>query len=282
MKIDIGAEGKILGTKRVSPNGQVSGLSEYAGEEVLIIYPGPREPRIRMQAGDYVHEVEKAVQNQMKVAFQQYKALKSKYKDEATRLIVGDDNTFREHATIHRSNKLEEPTIIGSHNYFMTESHVGHNCVVGNHVILVSGAKLAGHVTVGDRALLSGNCCVHQFVRVGGFSLMQGNSAISQDLPPFTICQGINTLAGLNVVGLRRAGVLREERLELKKAYHLLFNSTDRLAERIEKARQACPGPYSRQLIDFVASTTRGICSPRGWSRSVEADNAPDSGSPES
>ncbi len=65
MKIDIGTEGKILGTKRVSPNGQVSGLSEYAGEEVLIIYPGPREPRIRMEAKDYVHEVEKAVQNQI-------------------------------------------------------------------------------------------------------------------------------------------------------------------------------------------------------------------------
>ena len=83
MKIDIGTEGKILGTKRVSPNGQVSGLSEYAGEEVLIVYPGPREPRIKMEAKDYVHEVEKAVQNQMKTAFRQYKALKSKYKDEA-------------------------------------------------------------------------------------------------------------------------------------------------------------------------------------------------------
>ena len=83
MKIDIGTEGKILGTKRVSPNGQVSGLSEYAGEEVLIIYPGPREPRIRMEAKDYVHEVEKAVQNQMKTAFGQYQGLKEKYKDEA-------------------------------------------------------------------------------------------------------------------------------------------------------------------------------------------------------
>jgi hypothetical protein len=82
MKIDIGTEGKILGTKRVSPNGQVSGLSEYAGEEVLVIYPGPREPRIQMEARDYVHEVEKAVQNQMKTAFRQYKALKDKYKDE--------------------------------------------------------------------------------------------------------------------------------------------------------------------------------------------------------
>ncbi len=90
MKIDIGTEGKILGTKKVSPNGQVSGLSEYAGEEVLIIYPGPREPRIKMEAKDYVHEVEKAVQNQMRTAFQNYKALKAKYKDEtaATREFI--------------------------------------------------------------------------------------------------------------------------------------------------------------------------------------------------
>ncbi len=82
MKIDIGTEGKILGTKRVSPNGQVSGLSEYAGEEVLIVYPGPTEPRIKMETKDYVHEVEKAVHNQMKTAFRQYQALKEKYKDE--------------------------------------------------------------------------------------------------------------------------------------------------------------------------------------------------------
>lgn len=83
MKIDIGADGKILGTKRVSPNGQVSGLSEYAGEEVLIIYPGPREPRIKMETRDYLHEMEKAVNSQMKHAFRQYKALKGRYSDEA-------------------------------------------------------------------------------------------------------------------------------------------------------------------------------------------------------
>ena len=90
MKIDIGTEGKILGTKRVSPNGQVSGLSEYAGEEVLIVYPGPREPRIKMETKDYVHEVEKAVNNQMKQAFRQYQALKGKYADEteATRAFI--------------------------------------------------------------------------------------------------------------------------------------------------------------------------------------------------
>jgi len=83
MKIDIGTEGKILGTKRVSPNGQVSGLSEYAGEEVLIIYPGPREPRVRMDAKDYLKEVERAVQAQMRHAFTRYRGLKDRYRDEA-------------------------------------------------------------------------------------------------------------------------------------------------------------------------------------------------------
>lgn len=84
MKIDIGREGKILGTKKVSPNGQVSGLSEYAGEEVLVIYPGPSEPRIRMDARDHMHEVEKAVSNQMRHAFQQYQGLKARFGDEAS------------------------------------------------------------------------------------------------------------------------------------------------------------------------------------------------------
>jgi hypothetical protein len=83
MKIDIGSEGKILGTKRVSPNGQVSGLSEYAGEEVLVVYPGPREPRIRKDPEDYVNELEQAVNGQMRMAFRQYKVLKARYKDEA-------------------------------------------------------------------------------------------------------------------------------------------------------------------------------------------------------
>jgi len=196
-----------------------------------------------------------------------------KYRDEPTGLIIGDDNVIREHATIHRSNKAEEATVIGSHNYLMAESHVGHNCVVGDHVILVNGSMLAGHVTVGDRALLSGGCAVHQFVRVGTLAMMQGNSGISQDLPPFTLSRGLNVLAGLNVVGLRRAGMTKDERLELKKAYRMLFTGTERMVERIEKARPACPGPFSQQLIEFVATTKRGICSTRAPRRGGTAEN---------
>ena len=130
-----------------------------------------------------------------------------KYRDEPTGLRIGEGNVFREHVTVHRSNKLAEDTIIGSHNFLMANSHVAHNCLIGDHVILANGALLAGHVSVGDKAFISGNCLVHQFGRIGTLSLMQGGAAISKDLPPFTIAREYNGICGLNVIGLRRAGL---------------------------------------------------------------------------
>ena len=132
-----------------------------------------------------------------------------KYKDEPTRLHIGDNNLFREGVTVHRSAKAGEATVIGSHNFLMVNSHVAHKCCLGNHVILANGALLGGHVEVADRVFISGNCLVHQFIRVGTLALMQGGSAISKDLPPFTIARGDNRLCGLNIIGLRRAGFTR-------------------------------------------------------------------------
>ena len=121
-----------------------------------------------------------------------------KYNNEPTGLRIGDQNVFREHVTAHRSNKVEEETIIGSQNFLMAHCHIAHNCHVGNGVIIANGVLLAGHVTLQDRVVLSGNCLIHQFVRVGTLAMMQGGSAISMDLPPFTVaCQG-NLICGLN------------------------------------------------------------------------------------
>jgi len=198
-----------------------------------------------------------------------------KYKGEPTRLRIGDHNTFREHVTVHRSNKPDEDTVIGSHNFLMQHSHVGHNAVLGDHIILAGGALLAGHVVVEDRAVLSGNCLVHQFVRVGTLAMMQGGCAISKDLPPFAIAHGVNSLCGLNIVGLRRAGFASEQRLELKKLYQLLFRGGGRLAEKIAKARGEFSGEPARRLIDFVASARRGVCADGGLRSVSDEEQAP-------
>jgi UDP-N-acetylglucosamine acyltransferase len=188
-----------------------------------------------------------------------------KYKDEPTRLVIGDANVFREGCTVHRSNKLDEATTIGSHNFLMANSHVGHNSVIGDHVILANGALLGGHVQVGDRVFISGNCVVHQFVRVGTLALMQGTAALSSDLPPFTMarCGGINQMCGLNMVGLRRAGMGPTARLELKRLYHLLFRSGKNLSAALAEARRQFTSPTAATLLDFIASSKRGVCRQR-------------------
>jgi len=183
-----------------------------------------------------------------------------KYKGEPTGVRIGDDNVFREHVTVHRSANVGEETVIGSHCLLMANSHVGHNGVLGNHVILANGTLLGGYVTVGDRAFISGNCLVHQFTRVGELALMQGGAGISKDLPPFTIARGDNRICGLNVVGLRRAGVTSAERLELKGLYHFLFRGRRRLREAIEEARGQFSSEPARRLLEFVQATKRGIC----------------------
>lgn len=194
-----------------------------------------------------------------------------KYRDAPTRLRIGDNNVFRENVTIHRSNKVEEDTVIGADNFFMAGSHVGHNSVVGDQVILANGALLGGHVTVGNRVFISGNCLVHQFTRIGTLALMQGGSGISKDLPPYTIAQGVNAICGLNVVGMRRAGFSGEQRLELKRLYHLLFRSGRKFQEALAQARLEFASPAALDLLDFVAAAKRGVCFEAGSAAGSQA-----------
>jgi len=193
-----------------------------------------------------------------------------KYKNDPTRLRIGDGNVFREHVTIHRSNKMEEDTVIGSNNFFMANSHVAHNCVVGNHVILANGALLGGHAIVHDRAFISGNCLVHQFTRVGALAMMQGGSAISKDLPPFCVALRENEMCGLNIVGLRRANVPADQRLELKRLYHQLFRGGTNLREALATAQKNFSGAPAKTLLEFIITAKRGVCADVG--RAVDDD----------
>ena len=190
-----------------------------------------------------------------------------KYQDEPTRLEIGENNVFREHVTVHRSNKPAEATVIGSHNLFMAGAHVAHNCVIGSHTIFANGATLGGHVTVQDRAFLSGNCLVHQFCRIGTLAIMQGGSAISKDLPPFTVARGDNGICGLNTIGLRRAGFSTADRLELKQLYHLLFRSGKLFRSAIAEAETNFSSTGAKIMLKFIAATKRGVCADTGTTR---------------
>ena len=187
-----------------------------------------------------------------------------KYTGEPTQLTIGDENVFREHVTIHRSTTTDGETAIGSNNFFMANSHVGHNCHLGDRVILANGALLGGHVIVEDNAFISGNCLAHQFVRIGKLALMQGGSAISKDLPPYTIARGDNGICGLNIIGMRRAQLTSQQRIELKRLYQLLFRGKRKLKDALAEATQEYTSDTARVMLEFIAASTRGVCADHG------------------
>lgn len=183
-----------------------------------------------------------------------------KYADEETRLEIGDHNIFREHVTIHRGTTDRWVTRIGSHNFLMAGSHIAHDCIVGSYCTLANGALVGGHCTLDDRCILAGNAAVHQRCRLGRLAMLSGISATSKDVPPFIIQQGINCVAGVNVIGLDRAGVSHEAINAIKLAYRRLFKeglTTTAALVRIEEES----GEFDeiRELVEFIRSSSNGI-----------------------
>lgn len=180
-------------------------------------------------------------------------------------VVIGDENRIREYCTIHRGTTEGSATVVGNHNFFMAGTHLGHNTTVGNQVIIANSVLLAGHVEVQDRAFIGGGTAFHQYVRVGQVAIAQGNSGFTKDIPPFTIAAMRNSIIGLNVVGLRRAGFSPEERKEIKEAFKLLYKSGLNTTQALERAQQQEWNKEGQIFFDFVASAKkRGICDVRG------------------
>jgi UDP-N-acetylglucosamine acyltransferase len=142
----------------------------------------------------------------------------------------------------------------------MATCHVAHDCQIGNHCLLANGALVAGHCRVDDQAYISGNTVVHQFVRVGRLALMSGMSGTSKDIPPFVIQQGINTILGVNVIGMRRAGIPHANIDAIRKAFHVIYREEQTLPNSLTQIeRELGQFPEIRELVTFIRESQRGI-----------------------
>lgn len=183
------------------------------------------------------------------------------YNGEESYVRIGDHNIFREHVQVHRGTVERSSTVIGSDNFLMASSHVGHNCKLGDHLVLVNGALLGGYVEVGDRAFISGHCVVHQFVRVGELSLMRGLSGASRDVPPYSIVDWQNRVRGVNSVGLKRAGFDECRIRDIKESFRILFRKGRNLSlavKEIEAKENNSADVLA--LLEFIKSSKRGVC----------------------
>ncbi|MFO0987852.1 MAG: acyl-ACP--UDP-N-acetylglucosamine O-acyltransferase [Alphaproteobacteria bacterium] len=192
-----------------------------------------------------------------------------KYAGEPTRLEIGADNVIREHVTMNTGTvQGGGVTRVGDRNFFMVNSHVAHDCHVGNNVVMANNAVLAGHVEVGDFAVFGGNCAVHQFVRIGRYTMISGACGVAEDVIPFGYAYALYnsraSLAGLNLVGLKRRGVPREQIHTLRTAYRLLFAEEGTLKERLDDVSEMYRDNEAvMEIVDFIrADASRSICLP--------------------
>ncbi|PVB62661.1 acyl-ACP--UDP-N-acetylglucosamine O-acyltransferase [Labrenzia sp. 011] len=194
-----------------------------------------------------------------------------KYAGEVTYLNIGANNQIREHVTMSPGTVGGGGvTRVGDNCLFMMGAHVGHDCRVGDHAILANNATLAGHVELDDFVILGGLSAVRQWSRIGTGAIVGGMTGVEFDVIPYGSAIGDRArLAGLNLVGLKRKGVPREQIHALRAAYRALFESDEgTLRSRAEAlAAEKSDQPLVKTVTDFILEKDdRRFCTPRSES----------------
>ena len=190
----------------------------------------------------------------------------SKFTGGTSKLVIGDNNIFREHVTIHPGTEIgSKITTIGNNGLFMVGCHVAHDCIVGDNVIFVNGAVIGGHVEIGDFCYLGGYSAIHQFCRIGKHAIIGASTMVEGDVIPFSSVVGARgKLSGLNLVGLKRRSFKRDDIKLLRQVYRLLFAPEGTFTERLREVKEVFGNkPLANEILNFLNNNShRSIVHP--------------------
>ncbi len=188
-----------------------------------------------------------------------------KFKGEDTRLVIGARNCIREHVTMNPGTAGGQGvTRIGDDGLFMVGCHVAHDVRIGDRVILVNNVALAGHCVIEDEVIIGGLSGVHQWVRVGRGAIIGAVSMVAADVLPYGLVQAPRAeLDGLNLIGLKRRGVSRQDITALRAAFLMLKQGEGSFQDRARRLGEESDSDYVREMVDFVlADSDRGFLTP--------------------
>lgn len=189
-----------------------------------------------------------------------------KFCGEHTRLIVGARARIREGVTLNTGTAGGGGvTRVGDDCLMMTGAHVGHDAQVGNRVVMANQAALAGHCVIGDDVIIGGLSGVHQHVRIGAGAIIGAVTMVTKDVIPNGLVQGPRgVLDGLNLVGLKRRGVVRAEISALRTAYEQLGSGEGAFMDRARRLAEMTDSDLVREMTSFIlADSSRSFLTPK-------------------
>ena len=189
-----------------------------------------------------------------------------KHAGEPVQLRIGARCTFREGVTINPGTAGDRTvTTIGDDGVFLANAHVAHDCRVGDRVIFSNNVMLAGHCEVGDGVIMGGGAAVHQFTRIGALSFVGGLAGVENDVIPFGMALGNRAyLGGVNIVGMRRAGLDRTSVRAVRNAVQTLFSKDHPVKENLARIRDDDMTAEVERIVAFVeAGGDRALCTPK-------------------
>ncbi|NEQ68784.1 MAG: acyl-ACP--UDP-N-acetylglucosamine O-acyltransferase [Symploca sp. SIO1B1] len=176
-----------------------------------------------------------------------------KYEGAPSWVRIGDNNKIREYVTINRATAAGEATLIGNNNLLMAYVHVAHNCLIEDSVVIANAVALAGHVHIESKAVIGGVLGIHQFVHIGRLAMVGGMSRIDRDVPPYMLVEGSPArVRSLNQIGLKRAGLTKDQVGQLKKAFRALYRSEQSFHQALEELKLLPDSEQIQHLSQFL------------------------------
>ena len=190
-----------------------------------------------------------------------------KHSGERTTLKVGDDCIIREGVTMNPGTVGDASnTTIGNRCVFLANSHVAHDCQIGSDVIFSNAVLLAGHCKVGNNVIIGGGAAIHQFCRIGDNAFIGGMAGLENDLIPFGMALGNRAyLGGLNVIGMKRAGIDRQSIHAARDVYKKIFSGNVSIRDAVKTMENdKLQNPIVEKIVSFISEhTDRALCTPK-------------------
>lgn len=179
-----------------------------------------------------------------------------RWKGDKTEVIIGDDNKIREHVIINRGVRPGSATKIGSGNFIMAQTHIGHDSEIGNHCVLGNAVKIAGDCKIDDCTILSSNALVHERCEVGKWVLIKGGCRVNSNVPPYII-MAHNPISyyGVNAFILRKEGFSEDTIDDIAKCYRHIYQCNTSPFNALRRIEEDIPDCEERNaIVGFIRS----------------------------